>query len=62
MSVEYFEQHRREMVAAIKVIAEHLAAEVGKTALEDRVLIPEVFLRDAPGPRLPHVLASPRIR
>jgi protein-L-isoaspartate(D-aspartate) O-methyltransferase len=38
MSVEYFEQHRREMVAAIKVIAEHLAAEVGKTALEDRVL------------------------
>ena len=37
MSVEYFEQHRREMVAAIKVIAEHLAAEVGKTAL-DRVL------------------------
>ena len=38
MRVEYFEQHRREMVAAIKVIAEHLAAEVGKTALEDRVL------------------------
>jgi protein-L-isoaspartate(D-aspartate) O-methyltransferase len=38
MSVEYFEQHRREMVAAIKVIAEHLVAEVGKTALEDRVL------------------------
>jgi protein-L-isoaspartate(D-aspartate) O-methyltransferase len=38
MSVEHFEQHRREMVAAIKVIAEHLAAEVGKTALEDRVL------------------------
>jgi protein-L-isoaspartate(D-aspartate) O-methyltransferase len=38
MSVEHFEQHRREMVAAIKVIAEHLAAEVGKTALQDRVL------------------------
>ena len=38
MSVEYFEQHRREMIAAIRVIAEHLAAEVGKTALEDRVL------------------------
>jgi protein-L-isoaspartate(D-aspartate) O-methyltransferase len=38
MSVEYFEQHRRDMVAAIKVIAEHLVAEVGKTALEDRVL------------------------
>jgi len=38
MSVEHFEQHRRETVAAIKVIAEHLAAEVGKTALQDRVL------------------------
>ena len=38
MSVEHFEQHRREMVAAIKVIAEHLAAEVGKTTLQDRVL------------------------
>jgi protein-L-isoaspartate(D-aspartate) O-methyltransferase len=38
MSVEHFDQHRREMVAAIKVIAQHLAAEVGKTALQDRVL------------------------
>jgi protein-L-isoaspartate(D-aspartate) O-methyltransferase len=38
MSVEHFEQHRREMVAAIKVIAEHLAAEVGKATLQDRVL------------------------
>jgi protein-L-isoaspartate(D-aspartate) O-methyltransferase len=38
MSVEHFEQHRREMVAAIKVIAEHLAAEIGKATLEDRVL------------------------
>ena len=26
------------MVAAIRVIAQHLAAEVGKTALQDRVL------------------------
>jgi protein-L-isoaspartate(D-aspartate) O-methyltransferase len=37
MSVEYFEE-RREMVAAIRVIAQHLAAEVGKTVLDDRVL------------------------
>jgi len=37
MSVEYFDE-RREMVAAIRVIAQHLAAEVGKTALDDRVL------------------------
>jgi hypothetical protein len=31
MSVEYFDE-RREMVAAIRVIAKHLAAEIGKTA------------------------------
>jgi protein-L-isoaspartate(D-aspartate) O-methyltransferase len=37
MSVDYFEE-RREMVAAIRVIAKHLAAEVGKTVLDDRVL------------------------
>jgi protein-L-isoaspartate(D-aspartate) O-methyltransferase len=37
MSVDYSAE-RREMVAAIRVIAQHLAAEVGKTALDDRVL------------------------
>ena len=38
MSAEFFEQQRREMVAAIRVIAEHLAAQIGKTALDERVL------------------------
>ena len=38
MSVARFEEERREMIAAIRVIAEHLAAEIGKTALGDRVL------------------------
>jgi protein-L-isoaspartate(D-aspartate) O-methyltransferase len=38
MSVAYFEEQRREMIAAIRVIAEHLVAEMGKTALDDRVL------------------------
>ena len=38
MSVAQFEGQRREMIAAIRVIAEHLVAEVGKTALDDRVL------------------------
>ena len=38
MSVAYFEEQRREMVAAIRMIVEHLAAEIGKTALDDRVL------------------------
>src|SRR6516164_6083283 len=37
MSVDYLEE-RREMVAAIRVIARHLAAEVGKATLDDRVL------------------------
>jgi protein-L-isoaspartate(D-aspartate) O-methyltransferase len=38
MSVAHFEEERREMIAVIRVIAEHLAAEIGKTALDDRVL------------------------
>ena len=38
MSVAYFEQERQEMIAAIRVIAEHLAEEIGKAVLDDRVL------------------------
>ena len=38
MSVAYFEEQRREMIAAIRVIPQHLVAEIGKTALDDRVL------------------------
>jgi protein-L-isoaspartate(D-aspartate) O-methyltransferase len=38
MNVEYFEEQRREMVAAIRAIADHLADELGKTALDERVL------------------------
>ena len=38
MSVAYFEEQRREMIAAIRVIAKHLVAEIGKTALDDRVV------------------------
>ena len=38
MNVAYFEEQRREMIAAIRVIAEHLAAEIGKAVLDDRVL------------------------
>jgi protein-L-isoaspartate(D-aspartate) O-methyltransferase len=38
MSVAHFDEKRREMIAAIKVIAEHLVDEIGKTALGDRVL------------------------
>jgi protein-L-isoaspartate(D-aspartate) O-methyltransferase len=38
MSVEHFGEQRREMVAAIRAIAERLAAEIGKPTLDDRVL------------------------
>ena len=38
MSAAYFEEQRREMIAAIRVIAEQVVAEFGKTALDDRVL------------------------
>jgi len=38
MSVAQFEGQRQEMIAAIRVIAQHLADEIGKTALDDRVL------------------------
>ena len=38
MNAKFFEEQRREMVAAIRAIAEHIAAELGKTALEERVL------------------------
>ncbi len=39
MSVALFEGQRQEMIAAIRVIAPHLADEIGKTALDDRVLV-----------------------
>src|SRR5215475_13099080 len=38
MSVAQFAGHGREMIAAIRMIAEHLVAETGKTVLDDRVL------------------------
>jgi protein-L-isoaspartate(D-aspartate) O-methyltransferase len=38
MSVADFEQEREEMIAAIRVIAEHLAEDIGKAVLDDRVL------------------------
>src|SRR5580704_8319741 len=38
MSGAHFEEQRREMIAAIRLIAEHLVDEIGKTALDDRVL------------------------
>jgi protein-L-isoaspartate(D-aspartate) O-methyltransferase len=38
MNAEYFEEQGREMVAAVRAIADHLAAELGKTALDERVL------------------------
>ncbi len=39
MSVAQFETQRQEMIAAIRVVAQHLADEIGKTSLDDRVLV-----------------------
>jgi protein-L-isoaspartate(D-aspartate) O-methyltransferase len=38
MNADYFEEQRRDMVAAVRAIADHMGAEVGKTALDERVL------------------------
>jgi protein-L-isoaspartate(D-aspartate) O-methyltransferase len=38
VNAKFFEEQRREMVAAIRAIAEHMAPEIGKTGLDERVL------------------------
>src|SRR5215470_12245057 len=38
VNANFFEEQRREMVAAIRAIAEHIADELGKPALDERVL------------------------
>jgi protein-L-isoaspartate(D-aspartate) O-methyltransferase len=37
VNAKFFEEERREMVAAIRAIAEHMAPQIGKTALDERV-------------------------
>jgi len=38
VNAKFFEEQRREMVAAIRVIAEHVAPQIGKMVLDERVL------------------------
>jgi protein-L-isoaspartate(D-aspartate) O-methyltransferase len=38
VNAEFFEEQRGEMVAAIRAMADHVAPEIGKTALDERVL------------------------
>ena len=38
MSVEYFDEQRRQLIAAIRAHTEQVATEIGKTALDKRVL------------------------
>jgi protein-L-isoaspartate(D-aspartate) O-methyltransferase len=38
MSVEYFEEQRRQLIAAIRSNTDHVAAQIGKTALDERIL------------------------
>jgi protein-L-isoaspartate(D-aspartate) O-methyltransferase len=37
VNAKFFEEQRGEMVAAIRAIAEHMAPQIGKTALDERV-------------------------
>ena len=39
MNTKFFEEQRREMIAAIRAMADHVAAQLGKTALDERVLM-----------------------
>ena len=38
MNVKFFEEQRREMIAAIRAMADDVAAQIGKSALDERVL------------------------
>jgi protein-L-isoaspartate(D-aspartate) O-methyltransferase len=38
MNAKFFEEQRREMIAAIRAMADHVAAQIGKSALGERVL------------------------
>ena len=38
MSAEYFEEQRRQMIAAIRANTDQVAAQIGKAALDERVL------------------------
>jgi len=38
VNAKFFDEQRREMVAAIRAMAEHMAPQIGKTALDERVL------------------------
>ena len=38
MSIEYFEEQRRQLIAAIRTNTDQVAAQIGKTALDERVL------------------------
>jgi protein-L-isoaspartate(D-aspartate) O-methyltransferase len=39
MNAKFFEEQRREMIAAIRAMADHVAAQIGKTALDERVIL-----------------------
>jgi protein-L-isoaspartate(D-aspartate) O-methyltransferase len=38
MNADYFEEQRRDMVAAVRSLSDYMAAQVGKPALDERVL------------------------
>ena len=38
MTVEHFEEQRRQLLAVMRADVDRIAAEIGKTALDERVL------------------------
>ena len=58
MNPEYFEEQRRDMVAAVRAITDHMGAQVGKTALDERVLRAMAKVRERPCFRQGHQLLS----
>jgi hypothetical protein len=38
MNIDRFEKQRQQMIAAMRVVAPHLADEIGEAALDDRAL------------------------
>jgi hypothetical protein len=64
MNAEYFEEQRRDMVAGVRAITDHMAAQVGKTALDERVLraATRVCAGRGPAVRLPEQANSDRFR
>ncbi len=69
MSAEYFEEQRRQLIAAIRANTDQVAAQIGKAALDKRVLgamakgpTARVCAGRGPAIRIPEHAAADRLR